>query len=123
MFEAHHDGLAPTHVPEEVTVDAYAPGARPELIESFALFELEAENFIIGHATLRNFGHFGGVTASELATDLAVADAGKHLELFSSSALQTRQRQDAGKKPGDHQRVAAQRLLLQRPPVLLGLPA
>jgi hypothetical protein len=82
MFEAARDGLARTHVPEEVTLDAYAPGERPELIESYALFELDENRFVIGHASLRNFDHFGGVTASELASDLAGADAGKHLELF-----------------------------------------
>lgn len=82
MFEAARDCLAPTHVPEEVTLDAYGPGERPELIESYALFELNEDRFIIGHASVRNFGHFGGVTASELASDLAVADAGKHLDLF-----------------------------------------
>jgi len=82
MFKAWRDGLARGHVPEEVTVDAWRAKEKPELIESFAIFELDADNVIIGHATIRNFGHFGSVTASELATDLAVADAGRHLELF-----------------------------------------
>lgn len=82
MFAAWRDGVAPGHVPEEVTFDPWGPAEKPELIESYALFEIDPDNFIIGHATIRNFGHFGGVSAGELVSDLAVADAGKHLGLF-----------------------------------------
>lgn len=82
MFKANALGLAPTHVPEQVTTDSFRRDPRPEIIESYALFELRDANFIVGSASIRNFEHFGGVEASELAGDLAVADAGKHLDLY-----------------------------------------
>lgn len=82
MLGAARSGLAPKHVPEQVTTDAYRSDTPPESIESFALFELNDERFIVGQASVRNFRHFGSVTASELASDLALADAGEHLALY-----------------------------------------
>jgi len=82
MVEAHAAGLAPTHVPEEVTTDTIRCESRPEVVESFALFEVRDSGFIIGRSSLRNFGYFPGVAAPELASDLAVADAGRYLRLY-----------------------------------------
>lgn len=82
MFEAHASGLAPTHVPEEVTTDIIRCESRPEVVESFALFEVKDAGFILGRSSIRNFGYFGGVAAPELASDLAVADAGRYLRLY-----------------------------------------
>lgn len=81
MLEIARGGEAPRHVPEQITTDAYR-GKRLELIESFGLFELNQERFIAGHASVRNFGHFGGISASELAKDLALADAGERLARY-----------------------------------------
>lgn len=82
MLDAARSGIAPRYVPEQITTDAYRPGTRPELIESFALFELSDERFIVGRTSVRNFRRFGGVTASELASDLALADVGERLALY-----------------------------------------
>jgi hypothetical protein len=82
MQAAHREGLSTGRVPEEVTVDIWDPAVRIERVESYAIFELDADAFIIGHAAIRNFQHFGGISASELATDLAVADAGNRLALY-----------------------------------------
>jgi hypothetical protein len=82
MQAAHREGLAPGHVPEEVTIDIWDPDVRIERVESYAIFELDTDNFIIGHAAMRNFQRFGGISASQLATDLAVADAGDRLALY-----------------------------------------
>jgi hypothetical protein len=88
MFEMTKRGEAPRHVPEQITVDAYRSDTRLELIESFALFELNQERFIAGRAGVRNFGHFGGVSASELAKDLALADAGERLLRYRQGRYQ-----------------------------------
>jgi hypothetical protein len=69
-------------VPEEVTTDIIRCESRPEVVESFALFEVQDGGFIIGRSSIRNFGYFGGVSAPELVSDLAVADAGKYLRLY-----------------------------------------
>lgn len=82
MQAAHREGLSTGRVPEEVTVDIWDPEVRRERVESYAIFELDADNFIIGHAAMRNFQRFGGISASELATDLAVSDAGNRLALY-----------------------------------------
>jgi uncharacterized protein DUF2726 len=88
MFEMARLGEAPGHVPEQITMDAYRPDTRLELIESFALFELNQERFIAGRARVRNFGHFGGISASELAKDLALADAGERLARYRQGRYQ-----------------------------------
>jgi hypothetical protein len=88
MFEVARLGEAPTHVPEQITMDAYRSDTRLELIESFAVFELNEERFIAGRAGVRNFGHFGGVSASELAKDLALADAGERLARYRQGRYQ-----------------------------------
>jgi hypothetical protein len=82
MWQTTADGLAANHVPEEVTTQGHGVEPRPELIESYCIFELLDKRYVVGYAKVRNFGHFGSVSASELASDLAVADAGHKLALY-----------------------------------------
>lgn len=82
MLKAAKDGLARDFSPE--TVSAPWPKGKEHrgFTESYCLFELIENQFIIGYARLRDFGRFGGVGAWELACDLAVADAGERLLAF-----------------------------------------
>jgi hypothetical protein len=94
MLEAAKDGLAPSHVPEQVTTRTWGVEIRPELVKSYAIFELNDRQFILGHAAVRNFDRFGEVSAADLASDLALADAGKKLAFFRCNRL--RPLEDAG---------------------------
>jgi hypothetical protein len=97
MHAAHDEGVCAQGVPDELTVDIWDPDIRPELVESYALLEVDADNFIVGHSTVRNFKRFGGISASQLATDLAVANAGRRLDLYRRGRF----------KPMDKEGVAA----------------
>jgi hypothetical protein len=93
MHAAYDDGVCARDVPDELTVDIWDPDTRPELVESFALLEVDADNFIVGHSTVRNFQRFGGISASQLATDLAVAIAGRRLALYRKGRFQPMSRE------------------------------
>jgi hypothetical protein len=49
---------------------------------------LNQERFIAGRADVRNFGHFGGVSATELAKDPALADASERLARYREGRYQ-----------------------------------
>ena len=82
MWKAVRDGMASSVCGEEICTRAYGIEQRPEVIEAYCLFELLEQRFIVGHAAVRNFDHFGSVSASELVIDLAVANTGDRLERF-----------------------------------------
>jgi len=79
MLSAAKAGLAKDISPETVSS---GPRGEKGFTQSYCIFELLGDQFIIGYAGLRDFGRFGGVGAWELATDLAVADAGERLLAF-----------------------------------------
>jgi hypothetical protein len=82
MHAAHDEGVCARGVPDELTVDIWDPDTHHELVKSYALLEVNGDNFIVGYAAVRNFERFGGISASQLATDLAVANAGHRLALY-----------------------------------------
>lgn len=82
MVKAHADGLALDWVPEERTSRHPFAETAPDEIECYTVLPLHRERYIIGHARLRNFKNFGGLPASQLVSDLAVADAGVLLERY-----------------------------------------
>jgi hypothetical protein len=87
MVEADRLGLLVSHVPEEITVpwpNLNAPD-EAEFIESWAVVGLAKGGYVMGQAKLRNFAIFiPGVGARGLASSVAVADAGRQLELVLS---------------------------------------
>jgi hypothetical protein len=84
MVEAQRLGHLISHVPEQITVPWPESGEPDsvEFIESWAVLGLTTGGYIMGQAKLRNFVRFiPGVTARSLASDVAVADAGRQLDL------------------------------------------
>lgn len=89
MVDAFRRGLADTWVPEE-RYNGWSYEGMPT-VEAYATLPLKDGRFVIGNASLKNFGRFGGITATELVCDLAVADLGDRLRqvLKGQSAAQT----------------------------------
>lgn len=77
MADVHRRGLAQTWVPEERYNGWSYEGI--STVAAYATLQLRDETFVIGRASLKNFGRFGGITATELVRDLAVADLGDQL--------------------------------------------
>lgn len=87
IAQAHRAGQLTHHAPEQITEPWPQHGEPDELefIESWAVVELAGGGYVMGQAKLRNFVTFiGGVTARGLASHVAVADAGRQLELVLS---------------------------------------
>ncbi len=79
MVGAVRAGLADSHVPETITTPF---SSSDEVVESYCIFEMRDQRYIIGYAQLNNFQQFAGVPAYQLVTDLAVADCGEKLLSF-----------------------------------------
>jgi very-short-patch-repair endonuclease len=94
MALAFREGLAPDWVPEERTSRHPFDDGEPEQIEAFAIFRLHRDRYIIGYARLRNFALFGGVHATQLAADLAVADAGVLLKRYMDGEIPATTREE-----------------------------
>jgi Protein of unknown function (DUF2726) len=87
MFEASRSGRLTDHVPEEIIVPWPKPNVpdNTEFIESWAVVGLATGGYVMGQAKLRNFTIFiPGVSARGLAASVAVADAGRQLEVVLS---------------------------------------
>jgi very-short-patch-repair endonuclease len=79
---AASEGVLANYVPEvRDNSSAFQPSDEDE-IEAYAAVALAGGNFILGYARLKNFGGFGGISARELASDVAVADAGDLLRRY-----------------------------------------
>jgi hypothetical protein len=83
---AHLSGSVAQPTPEELTVPRPRAGEPDvEIVESWALVPLVGNGYVFGQARLRNFPVFiSGVTARNLAASVAVADAGRQLDLVLS---------------------------------------
>jgi len=83
MVQAQRAGKLISPTPEQLTTP-YPPHGEPdtaELVEAFAVLATKPAGFIIGHAVLRNHPVFiPGLSPRMLASDVAVADAGRRLE-------------------------------------------
>jgi hypothetical protein len=87
MVDADGAGLLTDRVPEEITTP-WPKREEPdnsEFIESWAVVGLSKGGYVMGQAKLRNFPVFiPGTTARGLAASVAVADAGRQLQLVLS---------------------------------------
>ncbi|MEJ7785692.1 MAG: hypothetical protein WKF96_12880 [Solirubrobacteraceae bacterium] len=85
MVEARRRGRLVSQTPLEI-VTPYPDHGLPddaELVEGCAVLELAGGGYVLGHARLRNFPVFvSGVTPRTLASSVAVADAGRQLDLI-----------------------------------------
>lgn len=83
MVQAKREGKLLSQTPEEL-ITPWPPGDAPdraEFVEAWALLELRPRGYVMGQAKLRNFEVFiPGVTARSLASNVAVADAGRQLK-------------------------------------------
>lgn len=83
LARAHAEGLLRSHVPEEIKTPFY----ERTQAECYAVAQLDNERYLIGYAKVRGFDRFG-VSASELASDLAVADLGVRLRRHREGKLE-----------------------------------
>jgi hypothetical protein len=87
MVAARRAGKLRSQTPEEI-ITPYPdgnPADDAEVVECWAVLELAAGGYVMGHARLRNFKVFiSGVTPRSLAASVAVADAGRQLALVLS---------------------------------------
>lgn len=91
MADAAREELADTWVPEE-RHNGWSHDGMP-MVEAYATFPLKNGRYVFGHAKPKNFGYFGGITATELVSDLAVADLGDQLrQVMVESARRGRER-------------------------------
>jgi hypothetical protein len=83
MVAARRAGKLLSQTPEEILTPFPDEGASDaEVVECWAVLELSAGGYVMGQARLRNFKVFiSGVTPRTLASNVAVADAGRQLTL------------------------------------------